>query len=118
MVHPLAVQLLVDVAAAAEQLGREDLVVGLGLLQAQDVGLLLGDQALDQRARARTELMFHEAIFSRLLTAAAYPVRPHKKKAPAPGAWSEGRLAFVTQGIPRCPGNRGKPQADAESKSI
>ena len=49
MVHPLAVQLLVDVAQAGEQLGRENLVIGLGLLQAQDVGLLLGDQPLDQR---------------------------------------------------------------------
>ena len=49
MVHPLAVQLLVDVAETGEQLGREDLVDRLGFLQAQDVGLLLGDKALDQR---------------------------------------------------------------------
>ena len=49
MVHPLAVQLLVGVAVPLEQRGREDAVEHLGFLQAQDVGLLLGDQPLDER---------------------------------------------------------------------
>ena len=53
MVHPLAVELLMHIAQPAEQLGREDVVDGLGFLEAQDVGLLLGDQPLDQRGRAR-----------------------------------------------------------------
>ena len=48
-----------------EQVGREDVVVRLGFLQAQDVGLLLVEEALDdRRSRARTELMFQEAILS------------------------------------------------------
>ena len=43
----------VAVAMAVEQLGREDAVEHLGFLQAQDVGLLFGDQPLDQRRCAR-----------------------------------------------------------------
>ena len=38
-----------------------------------------------------------------------------KEKAPAPGAWSEGRLAFVTQGILHTPGNRGETPGTAKS---
>ena len=53
VVHALAVQLPMDIAVAVEQLGREDAVEHLGFLQAQDVRLLLGDQALDQRRCAR-----------------------------------------------------------------
>ena len=49
MMHALAVQLLVDIAEAREQIGREGVVAGLGFLKAKDVGLLVGDQPLDQR---------------------------------------------------------------------
>ena len=49
VVHALAVELLVDVAEPGEMRRREDVIVGLGFLQAKDVGLLLGDQALDDR---------------------------------------------------------------------
>ena len=49
MVHPLAVQLLVDVAVAVNSSAGKTSSLRLGLLQAQDVRLLLGDQALDQR---------------------------------------------------------------------
>ena len=52
VVHPLAVELPVDVAVTVEQVGRKDVVEHLGFLKAQDVGLLLGDQSLDER-RAR-----------------------------------------------------------------
>src|SRR5690348_8867281 len=53
MMYTLAVQLAVDVAVAVEQIEREDAVEHHGFLQAQDVGLLLTDQALDERnARA------------------------------------------------------------------
>ena len=45
MVHPLAVELLVDVAVAVEQVGREDVVEHLGFLKAQDVGLLVARSA-------------------------------------------------------------------------
>ena len=48
MVHPLPVELAMDVAVTLEQIGREDGVENLGFLEAQDVGLLLGDQALDK----------------------------------------------------------------------
>src|SRR5438045_1785547 len=65
--------------------------------------------------RARTEFIFHEAIFSRLLTSAAYPDLEHKKKAPAPGAWSEGRPSVRHARDSTNPGNRGKPRLDAES---
>src|SRR3954451_14911187 len=67
--------------------------------------------------RARTELIFHEAIFSRLLTSAAYPDLEHKKKAPAPGAWSEGRPSVRHARDSTNPGNRGKPRLYAESGS-
>jgi hypothetical protein len=67
--------------------------------------------------RARTELMFQDAIFSRVATKPAYPPHDDKKKAPAPGAWSEGRLAFVTQGIPQTPVTGGNPGQVAESKA-
>jgi hypothetical protein len=48
MMHPLPVQLAVDIAVAVEQLEGEDAVEHLRFLQAEDVGLLLGDQPLDQ----------------------------------------------------------------------
>ena len=60
--------------------------------------------------RARTELMFQEAILSRLRHVPPLsPVSPHKQKAPAPGAWSEGRPSVVTQGIPRTRVTGGNP---------
>ena len=71
MMHPLAVELLMHVAVAVEQLGREDAVEHLGFLQAQDVRLLLDDQPLDQRRARAHRLMFQEAIFSLLPTARA-----------------------------------------------
>ena len=53
MVHLLAVELVMDIAARVEQLGGEDMVLRLGLLQAEDVGLLLVEQPLDDRQRGR-----------------------------------------------------------------
>ena len=53
MVHLLAVELVMDIAARVEQLGREDIVLRLGLLQAEDVGLLLVEQPLDDARRGR-----------------------------------------------------------------
>ena len=47
MVHLLALEHAVHVAVLAEQVGREDVVGDLGFLQAQDVGLLLAKQPLD-----------------------------------------------------------------------
>ena len=53
VMHALAVERVVDVAVAVEEVGREDGVEHLGFLEAENVRLLLGDQALDQRdARA------------------------------------------------------------------
>ena len=37
-----------------------------------------------------------------------------KQMAPAPGAWSEGRQAFVTQGIPQAQVTGGNPGQFAE----
>jgi hypothetical protein len=48
MMHPLPVELAVDVPVAIEQFGRKDRVEHLGFLEAQDVGLVLGDEALDE----------------------------------------------------------------------
>jgi hypothetical protein len=67
--------------------------------------------------RARTELIFQEAILSvdtaadvttlaKLCERADRPV----KKALAPGAWSEGRPSVCHARDPKHPGNRGKPQ--------
>ncbi len=53
MVHLLAVELVMDVAAGVEQLGREDMVLRLGFLQAEDVGLLLVEQAARRSGRGR-----------------------------------------------------------------
>ena len=53
MVHLLAVELVMDVAERVEQLGGEDIVLRLGLLQAEDVGLLLVEEALDDARRGR-----------------------------------------------------------------
>ena len=65
MVHLLAVELVMDVAARMEQVGREDMILRLGFLQAEDVRLLLVEEAFDDAGtRARTELMFQEAILS------------------------------------------------------
>ena len=50
VVHPLAVQLVMHVAMPLEKVGGEDRVENLGFLETQDVGLLLADQPLDQRA--------------------------------------------------------------------
>ena len=112
VVHPLPVELPMDVAEAVEQLGREDAVEHLGFLQAQDVGLLLGDSCSTSAVRARTELMFQDAIFSRC--AHVRPLSPsaaHNEKAPAPGAWSEGQPSVRHARDPADPGNRGKPRA-------
>ena len=49
MVHPLAVELAMDIAMVVEQLERKNVVEHLGFLKAQDIRLLLGEQPLDQR---------------------------------------------------------------------
>jgi len=46
VVHPLPIEGDVDIAAALEQLRREDAVEDLGLLQAEDVRLLLGHKTM------------------------------------------------------------------------
>src|SRR5206468_9519481 len=48
MVHALAVELDMRIAVALEGIGWEDAVEHLGFLQAENVRLLLLDQALDQ----------------------------------------------------------------------
>ena len=113
MVHPLPVELAMDVAMAAEQVGRENGVEHLGFLQAQDVGLLLGDQPLDQR-RARTHRIDVPGSNLQPLSrghALSLQRARQTKKAPAPGAWSEGRPSVCHARDPAGPGNRGKPQA-------
>ena len=73
--------------------------------------------AVRRAQRARTELMFQEAI---LIVGMAMDVatlgnlRAERKKAPAPGAWSEGRPSVVTQGSRSSLGNRGKPRAPTD----
>ena len=52
--HPLPGQLLVDIAHLPEKVGREALVLGLRLLEAEDVRCFLAQQALDD-ADARTD---------------------------------------------------------------
>ena len=47
MMHLLAVELVMDIAARMEQLGREHMVLGLGFLQAKYVGLLFIEQPFD-----------------------------------------------------------------------
>ena len=56
--------------------------------------------------------MFHEAILMVGHVQPLSPLRPRREyeKAPAPGAWSEGRLAFVTQGILRARVTGGNPK--------
>ncbi len=49
MMHPLAAKRRVDIALAAEKVGGEDIVRGLGFLKAQDVRLMLLEQPLDDR---------------------------------------------------------------------
>ena len=67
MVHPLAVQLLVDVAVRVEQLGREDARrCTLVSCRHRMSGCCSAISRSTSAARARTELMFQEAIFSRL----------------------------------------------------
>ena len=54
MMHLLAVELVMDKAARVKQFGREHMVLGLGLLQAEDVGLFLVEQPFDD-LRAGTD---------------------------------------------------------------
>jgi hypothetical protein len=49
VVHALAVEGVVHVALLEEQLGRENAVEDLRFLEAENVGLLLANQLLDQR---------------------------------------------------------------------
>jgi hypothetical protein len=49
VVHALSVERVMDVTVAVKELGREDAVEHLGFLEAEDVRLLLEDQALDKR---------------------------------------------------------------------
>ena len=75
----------------------------LGFLQAQDVGRFLAQESLDDADAGADRLMFQEAILSvscggsivraRRRAASLCAVRPRRtsEKAPAPGAWSEGR---------------------------
>ena len=120
MVHLLAVELLVDIAVLAEQLGREDLVERLGFLQAQHVGLLLGQQALDQLGAGADRVDVPRCDLDRSAHGLAPSPRraPRKEMALAPGAWSEGRLAFVTQGILRARVTGGNPKQGAGSNPI
>ena len=117
MVHALAVQRVVDVAMAAEKLGREDAVEHLRLLEAENVRLLLGDQTLDQPgARAhrvdvpRSDLQpfAHEVPLT-------LP-QPTRKRPPLRGRGARADQAFVTQGIPRARVTGGNPKQVAESK--
>ena len=126
MVHRLAADDDVVVAEPPEQLVREFAVADLGLLQAEDVGRFLGQEFLDdRRARARTELMFQEAIFRDEDMGAGLAERRgegglRNGKAPAPGAWSEGHQALLREvncGAPvRATG--GKPEADIRNCSL
>src|SRR5688572_14950881 len=83
--------------------------------------------------RARTELTFHEAILMRLMATdlpslhclcersehpRPQPAACEMQMAPAPGAWSEGRRAFVTQGILRARVTGGNPKQGAGSRPI
>ena len=99
MMHPLAVELPVDIAKTVEQVGREDAVEHLGFLKAQDVRLLLGDQAFDERGARAHRVDVPRSDLDVCSRSPLSLFAPAEKKAPAPGAWSEGRLAFVTQGI-------------------
>ena len=93
MMHALAVELLMLVAKAMEEIGGEDVVIGLGFLQAQDVGLVLGDQASDQRGPGphRVDVPRSDLQPSAHVRRLPCPGPSTKRKAPAPGAWSEGR---------------------------
>src|SRR5206468_11799167 len=91
VMHPLSVEHDMLIAALLERIGGEDTVEDLRFLQAQDVGLLLVDQPLDECRprpyrvdvpRGNLQSLGH---YVRL--APPWPLRT--EKAPAPGAWSE-----------------------------
>src|SRR5690348_17232557 len=84
--------------------------------------------------RARTELMFHEAILIVVTSADVATLfslcereRSHRshanaseirKRPPLRGRGARADQAFVTQGIRQTPGNRGKPRALQNRTSI
>src|SRR4051812_32833136 len=60
--------------------------------------------------RARTELMFQEAIFRRLLTRQRLPCRAPQEKGPRSGGMERGPPSVVTQGIPQARVTGGNPK--------
>ena len=123
MMHLLAIKLVMDIAARMEEAGWKYIVLRLGLLKAEDVGLFLVKEAFDDgRAGAHgvdvpgsdlerghgLSTAYHECRTDGLL--AACPRQATKggpfhaclgdkhEKALAPGAWSKGRPSVVTQG--------------------
>ena len=97
--HRLATKHLVVVAQPEKQIDREGRIHRLGFLKAEDVRGLFGQEPFDD-ANARTDRIdIPRSNFHGVDLAAIHPARkrPRYTKAPAPGAWSEGRPAFVTQ---------------------
>ena len=114
-----------DVAEASEQLGREDLVVGLGLLKAQHVGLLLGQEAFDDPGAGSHRIdvpagdldLGHARSLSqwrkrrRGWSLSSATAASSRKGPRSGGIGARANLAFVTQGDRGGKGNRGKPLA-------
>ena len=116
VVHPLAVQRMMNIAARGEEVGRKHLVFGLGLLKAENVGLLLVEESADDRhtgpdgvdvPAGDLEFAHHPPLASPC---------PETQRPPLRGHGARADQAFVTRGTSGEPGNRGKPKLGPRSE--
>ncbi len=100
MVHPLALERRMDVAVTPEQLGGKDRVDCLGFLEAEDVGLLLGDQALDEAEARAHRIDVPRGDFQPLAHVPPLnPSRPRSKRPPLRGRGARADRALSRKGF-------------------
>ena len=85
MMHPLTVQMPVYVTMTVEQLEREDRVEHLSFLEAQDVRLMLSDEALDQPRASSHRVDVPGCNFQPCSHEARLPSRDIRKRPPLRG---------------------------------
>jgi len=104
MVHALAVQLAMDVAVSVEQLEREDAVEHLGFLEAEDVGLLLDDQPLDQRGSRANRIDVPGCDFQPFAHRSRLACLARQEKGPRSGGMERGPTERLSRKGLRRPG--------------
>ncbi len=110
VMHALTIELPMHIAMTIEQVSGEDIVEHLRLLKAQDVRLLLCDQALDKRGARAHRVDVPRSDLDTFAHVPRLACSPRQKKGPRSGGMERGPPSVRHARDSADPGNRGKPR--------